>query len=151
MSGKINNIASNKKAWFDYEILDRYEAGVVLVGTEVKAIRQGMINLKDSFAKIIQNELWLVNTHISEYKFGNIHNHEPTRSRKLLLHRKELNKLFATIREKGLTLVPLKVYLKDGRVKIEIGLCKGKKLYDKRETARKKEQELEIKRLTKKY
>ncbi|MDH5681519.1 MAG: SsrA-binding protein, partial [Spirochaetota bacterium] len=103
------------------------------------------------FAKFIQNELWLVNAHVSEYKFGNIHNHEPTRSRKLLLHKKELQKLFATIKEKGLTLVPLKAYLKNGRVKLEIGLCKGKKLYDKRETARKKEHELEMKRLAKKY
>ena len=147
----IKVIASNRKARFDYEVIGQYEAGVVLIGTEVKSIRAGMVNLKDSHAKFINNELWLVNTHISEYRFGNQFNHDPTRSRKLLLHKKELNKLIGAVKEKGLTLVPLKIYLKKGKVKIELGLCKGKKLHDKRESIQKREMEREIRSALKHY
>lgn len=144
-------ICLNRKARFNYELIDSYEAGVVLTGTEVKSIRAGMINLKDSFAKFIKRELWLVNVHISEYRFGNVFNHEPTRSRKLLLHKKELRKLTTAIYEKGLTLIPVKVYLKNGKIKIELGLCKGKKLYDKRESTKKRETERELRRYIKEY
>ncbi len=151
MDNHIKIITSNRKARFDYEVIDSLEAGVVLKGTEVKSIRAGNVNLKDSYAKFIQDELWLINTHISEYNFGNIHNHEPTRSRKLLLKKKEIIKLEKSIKEKGLTLIPLKLYLKNGKVKIEIGLCKGKKLYDKREANKKKDHEREMNRISSYY
>ncbi len=147
----IKIVSQNRKARYDYEIIDSYEAGVVLLGTEVKSIRNGMVNLADSYAKFIQNELWLVNMHVSEYRFGNVHNHDPRRSRKLLLHKKELKKLESAIREKGLTLIPMKLYLKNGKVKIDIGLCKGKKLYDKRESIKEKEMDRDMRRIAKNY
>ncbi len=151
MKESFKIISSNRKARFDYEVQESLEAGIVLQGTEVKSIRAGMINLKDSFAKFISDELWLVNAHITEYRFGNIHNHNPTRSRKLLLNKKELAKLAVKVNEKGLTLVPLKVYIKNNIVKIELGICKGKKLYDKRETTKKKEMKREMDRIVKNY
>jgi len=151
MKDSIKIISSNKKAYFDYEIIDHYEAGVVLQGTEVKSIRAGLVNLKESFAKFLQDELWIVNMHVNEYKFGNIHNHNPTRSRKLLLHKKELIKLERATKEKGLTLIPLKIYLKKGKIKIEVGLCKGKKLYDKRETSKKRDADREMDRISKNF
>ncbi len=147
----IKLISHNRKARYDYEVINKYEAGLVLVGTEVKSIRNGMVNLVDSYAKFIQDELWLVNMHISEYRFGNVYNHEPRRSRKLLLHKKELNKLDSAIKEKGLTLIPMKLYLRNGKVKVEIGLCKGKKLYDKRESTKEKEMDREMRRIAKNY
>ncbi|GMT49604.1 MAG: SsrA-binding protein [bacterium] len=147
----IKLVSHNRKARYDYEVISRYEAGIVLVGTEVKSIRNGMVNLVDSYAKFIQDELWLVNMHISEYRFGNVYNHEPRRSRKLLLHKKELNKLERATKEKGLTLIPMKLYLKNGKVKVEIGLCKGKKLYDKRESTKEKEMDREMRRIAKNY
>jgi SsrA-binding protein len=132
-------IASNKKAYHDYFILDKLEAGMVLLGTEVKAAREGRVNLKDSYASVRQGEAFLLNCHISPYSHGNRENHDPTRTRKLLLHSNEIRKLAGKTQEKGLTLVPLRVYLKRGKIKIELGVARGKKLIDKRETERRKE------------
>ena len=131
--------AANKKAFHDYFILDKLEAGVVLVGTEVKSIREARINLKDSYAMIRQGEPFLLNCHISPYSHGNRQNHDPTRTRKLLLHEKEIRKLIGKTQEKGLTVVPLRVYLRRGKIKVELGVARGKKLHDKRETERRKE------------
>ena len=142
MTGSI--VASNRKAFHDYEILDRFEAGIVLLGTEVKSIRQHRINLKDSFARISGGEVWLEGCHISPYTHGNIQNHEPERPRKLLLTRREIHKLQGEVVKGGLTIVPLKVYLKEGRVKLEIGLARGKRQYDKRERARRRTVDREI-------
>lgn len=131
-------ITTNRKAYHNFSISDKYEAGIVLQGTEVKSIRDGRINLTDSYATVKGNELWLLNCHISPYSHGNLQNHEPTRTRKLLLHKKEISRLIGKVAERGFTLVPLRVYLKRGLVKVEIGLAKGKKLYDKRETEHRK-------------
>lgn len=139
-------LSTNKKAFFDYEIIEGLEAGVVLLGTEVKSAKEGKINLKDAFVKIMNGEAYLLNCHISPYSHGNITNHDPTRTRKLLLHKKELNKLIGKSKEKGLTLVPLKMYLKGNKIKVEIALAKGKKIYDKRESIKKKDLSREIKR-----
>jgi SsrA-binding protein len=136
-------IASNKKALHDYYILDKLEAGIALFGTEVKSSREGRINLKDSYAAIKGGEAFLLNCHISPYSHGNRENHDPVRTRKLLLHRTEIRKLIGKTQEKGLTLVPLRAYLKRGRIKIELGVARGKKLYDKRETERRREAERE--------
>lgn len=136
-------VATNKKAFHDYFIIEKLEAGIVLSGTEVKAIREGRLNLKDSYAHIKDGEAFLLNCHISPYSHGNQQNHDPTRTRKLLLHRKEIRKLIGKTQEKGLTLVPLRVYLRRGRIKVELGLARGKKLYDKRETKRLKEMDRE--------
>jgi SsrA-binding protein len=135
--------ATNKKAFHDYFILDKLEAGLSLLGTEVKSIREGRINLKDSYAVIKRGEPFLINCHISPYSHGNRENHDPTRERKLLLHQKEIRKLIGKTQEKGLTLIPLRVYLKRGRFKVELGVARGKKLYDKRETERRKEADRE--------
>lgn len=131
-SGKI--ICQNKTARRNYFIEDTYEAGIVLVGTEVKALRQGKGNLKDSYAKVEDGEIYLYDMHISPYSHGNRANHDPLRTRKLLLHKREIKRLYGKTKEKGLTLIPLKAYFKDGKVKIELGTGKGKKLYDKRQT-----------------
>ena len=136
-------VATNKKAFHDYFILEKFEAGVSLLGTEVKSIREGRINLKDGYANIRGGEAFLFNCHISPYTHGNRQNHEPTRTRKLLLQRKEIRKLIGKTQEKGLTLIPIRVYLKRGLIKIELGLARGKKLYDKRETERRKESDRE--------
>lgn len=129
----FKTIAENRKARHDYFVLESYEAGIELVGTEVKAIRQGGVNLKDSWCSIDDGELWIKGMHISPYEHGNIFNRDPMRVRKLLLHRKEINKLFGTIKQEGLTLIPLSLYFKGSRVKVQVGLCKGKKLHDKRD------------------
>jgi SsrA-binding protein len=136
-------IATNKKAYHEYFILEKIEAGVSLLGTEVKAIREGRLNLKDSYATVQAGEAFLFNCHISPYSHGNLENHNPTRSRKLLLHQKEIRKLIGKTQEKGLTLVPLRVYFKKGRIKIELGVARGKKFFDKRETERRKEADRE--------
>ncbi len=130
---------TNRKASHDYHLLERLEAGLVLTGTEAKSIRSRKVNLKDSFAAIRNGEAWLLNCHISPYEFGNRQNHDPLRNRKLLLHSQEIRRLTGKVEEKGLTLIPTKIYLKKGRIKCEIALAKGKKLYDKRETERRKE------------
>ena len=136
----------NKKAYFDYEILESFEAGIVLKGTEIKSIRDGKVNLKDRYAVIKNNEVFLLNTHISQYKEGNIFNHDETRTRKLLLHKKEIKKIKEQLEIQGLTLVPLKLYFKGEYAKILLGLAKGKKNYDKRESIKKRENLIEIKR-----
>jgi len=137
-------VAKNKKAYYEYEILEEFEAGLVLVGTEVKSLREHRITLKESFARFKGRELWLEGCHISPYSHGNLMNHEPLRSRKLLLHRRELDKLFSKATEKGLTIVPLSLYFKHGHAKLRIGLGRGKKLYDKRETKRRKQIERDV-------
>ena len=137
---------SNKKAYFDYEILETYETGIVLTGTEIKSIREGNVNLKDSFGVIRNNEIYLLNMHISEYKEGNIFNHEEKRTRKLLLHKKEILKIKDKVALEGITLVPLKLYFNKNKVKILLGIAKGKKVYDKRESIKKRDTEREIRK-----
>lgn len=146
-SDKIKVIATNRKANFEYEILNRYEAGFVITGTEVKSIRDGKINIQESYGRIINDEVWIINSHINEYKYGNINNHEPLRNRKLLLNKREIRKIKQQLQEKGLTLVPLKIYFKGSLVKVEIGIAKGKKLYDKRESIKKRDIERNLSRL----
>ncbi len=141
----------NRKARHDYYISDTYEAGIVLKGTEIKSIRAGRANLKDSYAIIKNNEIYLLNMHISKYKEGNIFNHEETRTRKLLLHKKEILKLNDKIRLEGYTLIPLKLYFKGSNAKIEIGVAKGKKDYDKRETIKKRDTERELRKVMKEH
>lgn len=137
------NIAENRKAFHDYHILDTWEAGMVLLGTEVKSIREGRVNLRDSFARIEKGEVWLYNVNISSYSHRGYADHEPLRQRKLLMHRDEIRKLIGKTTEKGMTLVPLRLYFKNGRVKVAVGLAKGKKDYDKRETIKRREVERE--------
>ena len=142
-------MATNRKARHDYIIEESIEAGIVLTGTEIKSVRGGQINLRDSFALIRNDEVWLVGAHISPYRHGNRANHDPTRERKLLLHRREINKLAGRIQEKGWTLIPLRVYLRDGLAKVELGLARGKKQYDKRETIAKRDYDREMRRAVK--
>jgi SsrA-binding protein len=139
----IKIVADNRSAGHNYHLGDRFEAGMVLSGTEVKAAKAGKIQLKESYADIIGNEAWLLNAHISEYSHGNRYNHQPVHKRKLLLHRREIDKLLGQTKEKGLTLIPTKVYLKNGRLKCELALAKGKKVHDKRESERAREAEAE--------
>jgi len=137
-------ICNNKKAYHDYFIEEKFEAGMVLQGTEVKSLRMGKANLNDSFAMVKDGEAYLHNLHISPYDFGNRANHDPDRMRKLLLHKQEIVKLFSKVREQGYSLVPLRLYFKDGKAKVEMGLAKGKKLYDKREDLKKKDDHREM-------
>ena len=139
-------IAQNKKAYHDYHIEETLEAGIALTGTEVKSVRAGRVNLRDSYAAVENGELFLIGAHISPYEQGNIFNHDPLRPRKLLVHSRELRRLYGKARIAGYTLVPTKLYLKDGRVKVEIGVAKGKTVYDKREALAKKEAEREMER-----
>lgn len=141
----IKILSDNRQASHNYFLMDRFEAGLVLTGTEVKAAKDGKIQLRDSYAEVTGNEAWLCNVHISEYSHGNIYNHAPTRKRKLLLHRREIDKLLGKTREKGLTLIPTKLYLKGGYVKCELALATGKKTHDKRDAERKRTQEAEAK------
>jgi SsrA-binding protein len=141
--GDTRPIADNRKAFHDYHVLDSWEAGVVLLGTEVKAIREGRINLRDSFARIDRGEVWLMNVHISPYSHSGYAHHDERRQRKLLMHQHEIRKLTGRVVEKGLTLVPLQMYFKKGRVKVQLALVKGKQLHDKRETLRKRETDRE--------
>jgi len=143
MEPRIKVLSDNRHAGHNYHLLERLEAGLALTGTEVKAAKSGKIQLKDSYAEVERNEAWLMNAHISQYSHGNRENHEPTRRRKLLLHRAEIEKLLEKTREKGLTLVPTKMYLKNGRIKLELAVAKGKKLHDKRESERQREMEAE--------
>ena len=145
----IKSIAQNKKAYHDYFVDEKYEAGIELFGTEVKSIRNGGINLKDSYCMIDQGELFAVGIHISPYEKGNIFNRDPYRVKRLLMHKKEINKLLGTVTQQGLTLVPLSIYFRGSRVKLEIGLCKGKKLYDKRDAAAAKQADRDIERAMK--
>ncbi|MBG9586723.1 SsrA-binding protein SmpB [Cytobacillus firmus] len=143
-TGKM--VAQNKKAYHDFAIEETYEAGIVLQGTEIKSIRAGKVNLKDSYARIQNNEIYLFGMHVSPYEQGNRYNHDPLRTRKLLLHRKEISKLIGESKEVGYSIVPLKMYLKNGYAKVLIGLARGKKKYDKREDLKKKEAKREVER-----
>ncbi len=129
-------LSDNRQAGHNYFLMERFEAGLVLTGTEVKSAKDGKIQLKDAYAAVLHNEAWLLNAHISQYSHGNRENHPPVRNRKLLLHRREIDKLLAQIREKGLAVIPTKIYLKKGRIKCELAVAKGKKLHDKREAER---------------
>jgi SsrA-binding protein len=129
-------LSENRQAGHNYFLTDRFEAGIVLTGTEVKAAKDGKVQLKDAYASVQGNEAWLINAHISQYSHGNRENHPPVRNRKLLLHRREIDKLLGITREKGLALIPTKIYMKKGRIKCEFAVAKGKKLYDKREAER---------------
>jgi SsrA-binding protein len=144
-------VCVNRKARHDYFIEETYEAGLVLTGSEVKSLREGRANLKDSYARFIRGEAFLVNSHISPYPASHQFNHEPTRSRKLLLHKHELERLTGKVQEKGLTLIPLKLYFKNGRAKVELGLARGKKLYDKREVLKRKDARREVERSLKSH
>ena len=139
-------LSDNRQAGHNYHLLEKYEAGIALSGTEVKAAKTGKVQLKESYADILDNEAWLLNAHISQYSHGNRENHEPMRRRKLLLHRQEIDKLFGKVREKGLALVPTKLYLKNGRIKCEIAVARGKKVHDKREAERAREQNEEARK-----
>ncbi|NLE77956.1 MAG: SsrA-binding protein SmpB [Chloroflexi bacterium] len=143
---KVKVVATNRKAFHDYTVEDTFEAGIALVGSEIKSVREGRVNLRDGFAGFSNGELWLQNCHISTYDPASRDNHDPTRRRKLLMHRRELNRLAGRVQEKGLTIVPLRMYLKRGRAKVEIALVRGKKLYDKRETIAKRDAERQIER-----
>jgi SsrA-binding protein len=142
----IKILSDNRSAYHDYQLLEKLEAGIALSGTEVKAAKSGKVQLKDSYADIENHEAWLVNAHISQYSHGNRENHDPLRRRKLLLHRAEIDKLQGKALEKGLTLIPTKMYLRRGKIKVELAIARGKKLHDKREAARAREQELEARR-----
>lgn len=142
----IKMVAQNKKAYHDYFVLEKLEAGLELFGTEVKSIRQGKINLKDSWCFVKDGEMFVNGMHISPYEQGNIFNRDPLRTKRLLLHKREIRRFYAQVKQEGLAIVPLSVYFKKGRAKVEIGLCKGKKLYDKREVAAKKDAQRTIER-----
>ena len=144
MADGIKIIAQNKKAWHDYFVLEQIEAGIALVGTEVKSIRSGAVNLKDSFCSIKDGVLFARGIHISPYEKGNLFNRDPLRDRRLLVHKREIRRLHSAVKQDGLTIVPLKLYLKNAKIKLEIGLCKGKKLYDKREVEAKRAADREI-------
>ena len=142
------DIAVNRRARHDFIIEETYEAGIVLTGSEVKSLRAGKANLKDSYGRVTKDEAWLLNAHISPYGPASQFGHEPTRTRKLLLHRREIERLMGKVKERGLTLIPLRLYFKNGRVKVEIGLARGKKLYDKRAAIREREVKREVERAT---
>jgi len=145
----IKTIAQNKKAFHDYFVIEKYEAGIELFGTEVKSLRNGQVNLKDSFCKVYNGELYALGVHISPYEKGNVFNKDPLREKKLLMHKKEIMKLNGLVGRDGYSLVPLSLYFKGARVKMEIGVCKGKKLYDKRESDAKRDAQRTIERVTK--
>ena len=147
MEKKENNtVATNKKAYHDYFVLEKYEAGIELFGTEIKSIRAGRVNLKDSFCSVDDGEMFVIGMHISPYELGNRFNRDPLRKKKLLLHKKEIMKLFGESQHQGLSIIPLELYIKNGRAKLSIGLCKGKKLYDKRAVQAKKDANRTIER-----
>ena len=145
----IKTIAKNKKAYFEYFVLESYEAGISLSGTEVKSLRAGGVNLKDAWCSIEDGELFIKQMHISPYEHGNIFNKLPTRERKLLMHKREIMRLFGTVKQQGLTLVPLSIYFKGSIVKVQVGLCRGKQLHDKRAVAAKKDADRAISRALK--
>lgn len=151
MSKGIKIITANKKAFHDYQILETFEAGLVLTGSEVKSMREGRCNLKDSYARIINREAWLIGMNISQYKHASYDGHDPERRRKLLLHKDELKRLHRKVKEKGFTLIPLRLYFKSGRAKVEIGVATGKREYDKRQDIARRDQEREMKRMEKKF
>jgi SsrA-binding protein len=145
----IKIICKNRKAFFNFEVDDSFECGIVLLGSEVKSLRNGKANISDSYGKIRKGEIFLIDAHISPYEQSNRQNHDPLRERKLLLHKKEIKRLTGKVTERGFSLIPLKIYFKNGKVKIEMALARGKKNYDKRESIKKKEQRRELERLVK--
>ena len=147
----IKLIAENRKARFDYFIIDKMEAGLVLKGTEVKSLRQGRANLKDAYARIKNGELWIHQMHISPYPFAYYNNHDPLRVRKLLLHKQEIKKLYGKLNERGFALIPLRLYFRQGKVKLLLGLAKGKRQHDKRETIRRRDEKRDLDRQRKEY
>lgn len=149
MADKSKTIAQNRKAYHDYFVLETYEAGIELFGTEIKSIRAGRVNLKDSFCSVDDGEMYAIGMHISPYEQGNRFNRDPMRKKKLLLHKKEINKLFAESQQQGLSIIPLQLYIRKGRAKLQIGLCKGKKMYDKRAVQAKKDSDRAIERAMK--
>lgn len=144
MSNQSSELVSNKKATFNYEVLETFEAGIVLMGTEIKSLRDHGGNLQEAYVKIISREMWLVGSSIAQYRFGNIHNHEEKRERKLLMHKREILRLKEAVQEKGLALIPLSLYLKEGRVKVKIAIAKGKKTFDKRESIKERDDKRRI-------
>jgi len=151
MSDNIVEILRNKKARFEYEIIDTYEAGIVLKGTEVKSIRQKKVSIQESYAKIKNGEAYIIGMNISLYTMGNFFNHDPLRDRKLLLHKQELKRLTGKLNEKGFTLIPLRMYFKNGRVKLELGLARGKNIHDKRRTIQDRDMKRDMQREIKKF
>jgi SsrA-binding protein len=149
MPERSYTVSVNRQAYHDYFVEETMEAGVALTGTEVKSIRAGRVNLRGAYARIRDGEVWIESMHIAEYAQGTYMNHEPMRPRKLLLHRREIDRLIGRVQTKGLTLVPLKLYFKENRVKVELGLCRGKKLYDKRDAIRERETQRELARVMK--
>lgn len=145
----LTTVANNKKAYHEYFVLESHEAGIELFGTEVKSVRQGKINLKDAWISVDDGELWVNGMHIAPYDHGNIFNRDPMRKRRLLMHKKEINKLFAEVQQEGVTLIPLSAYFNRGRLKIQVGLCKGKHTYDKRAPVAKRDADLEARRALK--
>jgi SsrA-binding protein len=146
MESNFKVVATNRKASHEYFLLERIEAGIALQGSEIKSIRAGQMSLAEAYIRVDGNQAWLEDAHIAPYEFAGIFNHEPRRPRKLLLHKKEIRQLWALVRQKGVTIIPLRVYLKEGRAKVEIAVAKGKKLYDKREAMAKRDAEREIER-----
>lgn len=146
MSENVKIIAQNKKARFDYFVEEKYECGIVLEGTEVKSVKEGNVSFNDSFAEIQNGELWMRNFHISEYKYSYIFNHNPDRAKKLLVHKEELKRIQRKVDEKGFTLIPLDFYLKNGRVKLTLGVCKGKKQFDKRASIKERDVNRDLQR-----
>lgn len=149
MTENFKVLATNRKAYHDYSIDETHETGIALTGTEIKSVRAGSVNLRDAYAQVRNGELWMMNVHIAPYEPASRQNVDPYRDRKLLMHRKEIMRLFGKVQEKGLTLIPLRVYLKKNRAKVEIGLARGKKQYDKRETISKRDADREIQRAVK--
>ncbi len=149
VKNEVRIIAPNKKAYHDYFVLEKHEAGIELFGTEVKSLRQGAVNLKDSYCEVKNGELFAIGVHISPYEKGNIYNRAPLRPKKLLMHKREIIRLFSKVKEDGLTLIPLSLYFSGSKVKVEVGLCKGKKLYDKRDTDAKRQADRDIDRAMK--
>lgn len=148
---EIQVVATNRRARHDYEIIDDFEAGIVLTGSEVKSLRAGKANLKDSFAHVRDGEVWLVGAYIAPYSFSREGGHDPERTRKLLLHRREIDRIAGTLAEKGLTLVPMRLYFKDGKAKVQIGLARGKRTVDKRADIKKREHEREMERARRRF
>ncbi len=151
MSEHIKIIAENRKARHDFHIVDKFEAGLVLLGTEVKSLRQGRVNLKDSYARIKNGELWVYQMHIGPYPFAYYNNHEPLRPRKLLMHKYEIKRLYGKLNERGYTLIPLQIYFRDGRAKLTLALAKGKRKHDKREAIRRRDEKRDLDRQRKQY
>jgi len=149
MSKPSNDLVSNRRATYDYEILETFETGIVLLGTEIKSLRDNGGTLQEAYVKVINDELWLIGCNIAHYRFGNIHNHVEKRDRKLLMHKREIQKLKASTQEKGLTLIPLGLYLKNGRVKVKIATAKGKKTFDKRASTKESEAKRQMQKAVK--